>query len=231
MGAYAGGASLISIPFLIFMGIPPEIAIATNRVAQTGLTLSIVLRFLRSGKILWTFVPVLSILAVLGGVIGAQTVTVLDPKILPRIIGIIILAFLPVLLMQKKLAVENTVATHKKWQLLLGSLLYFLIMIFGGFFGGGAMIMMAIVTTTFFGFSILQANATNNVPWLLLCLSAVCVFISKGLVDWPLALVLLAGTSLGGYLGAHLALKQGDKLVKKIFIAISALSGLVLILK
>jgi uncharacterized membrane protein YfcA len=228
MGAYAGGASLISIPFLIFIGIPPDIAVATNRVAQTGLTFSIIMRFLRSDKIQWRYVPFFSVLAIGGGVIGAHILTAVDPKILQKILGAIILTFVPLLLLNNRITSENTAATHKSWHFWVGYFCYFLIMVFGGFFGGGAMIMMALVTTALFRFSILQSNATNNVSWLLLCLSAVYVFIHKGLVDWPVAYVLLVGTSLGGYLGAHFAIAQGEKMVKKIFIGISMVSGLVL---
>ena len=230
MGAYAGGASLISIPFLIFIGITPDIAVATNRVAQTGLTFTIVLRFLRSDKIQWRFVPIFSALAIIGGVIGAHIVTVIDPKFLQHMLGVIILAFVPVMLFKNRL-LKDTPAPHPLWHLTLGYFCYFLVMIFGGFCGGGAMIMMVVITTAFFGFSILQANATNNVSWLLLCLSAVFIFLHKGLINWPVACALMVGTSLGGYFGAHLALAQGEKTVKRIFVGISLFSGVVLLLK
>ena len=231
IGAYAGGASLISIPFLIFIGVPPTIAVATNRVAQTGLTFAIILRFLRSNKIQWKFIPLFATLAIIGGIIGAHIVAYIDPDYLKRILGIIILVFVPLMILKDRFASEDKTTERKFWKLGVGVFCYFLIMIFGGFCGGGAMIMMAVVTTAFFGFTILEANATNNVSWLLLCLSAVYVFLEKGLINWPLAFVLLIGTSCGGYLGANMALAQGERIVKKVFIVLSLAAGLILLIK
>ena len=229
IGSYVGGAALLSIPFLIFIGLPPAAAVATYRLASTGMTFANVARFLRSDKIQWKFVGVLSVLAIAGGVIGAHIVIGIEPKHLQLILGLIILALVPVIVLKDRFATEDTQKVHKPWHLWLGYFLWFLIAIFGGFCGSGAMIMMVLVTTSLFGFTILQANATNNVPWLLLCFASLYVFIRQDLIDWSTGAALLAGTLIGGYLGAHVALAQGDRIVKKAFIVLTVISGLVLV--
>ena len=70
----------------------------------------------------------------------------------------------------------------------------------------------------FFGFTINQSSATQKIPGLVATLTALTIFILHGLVNWHFGLVLFAGMVIGGYLGAHLALKMGNAWVKVVFV-------------
>ncbi len=231
VGAFVGGASLISIPFLILTGLPANIALATNRFAATGMTASIVFRFFRSGKVQWKMLPFLTVLAVTGGIIGAHIVVTTNPDLIRIILAIITISMALVMMIKDRLIREGRQLVPRKHHRVIGYILYFLIMIFGGFCGGGSMLLLVATTTIFFGFTVLEANATNNIPWLILCLVALAIFIFNGLVNWQYGVVLLIGQTAGGYLGADRALAVGEGTVKKAYIALCLVSGMLLLFK
>ena len=72
IGSMVGSGGLISIPFLIFLGLPPHIAIATNRVGAFGLQLGALARFLKSKEIAWKYVGWFSVLALVAGQVGSR---------------------------------------------------------------------------------------------------------------------------------------------------------------
>ena len=102
-------------------------------------------------------------------------------------------------------------------------------MIFGGFFGGGAGTLVLYTLMIFFGFTIIEANATDIIPWFLLSLSGFIIFAINGIVDYGLGIALFLGMLAGGNLGAHTAIKQGNQWVKVIFTIVVIISGIKLL--
>ncbi|MEA2003921.1 MAG: sulfite exporter TauE/SafE family protein [archaeon] len=93
-------------------------------------------------------------------------------------------------------------------------------MIFGGFFGGGAGTLMFYILMYFFGFTIIQANATSIIPWFVMSITSLIIFIINGIVVYQVGISLFAGMLAGGYLGAHIAIRKGDRWVRIIFLAV-----------
>jgi len=69
----------------------------------------------------------------------------------------------------------------------------------------------------FFRFTIIEANATGIIPWFVLSITSLVLFVSNGLVDYKNGVVLLIGMTIDGYVGAHTALKKGNAWIKQLF--------------
>jgi uncharacterized membrane protein YfcA len=222
-----GSGGLISIPFLIFLGLPPPVAIATDRLGMVGQTLAALFKFGKAKKIIWRYVPFFTALALLGSFLGANILLNLDPQVFPKVIGVILFASLSLLFLKRNLGLERIITTSGRKA--LGFFLYFLLTIFAGFFGAGAGPLFGYTYMFFFGLTIIETKATDIIPWVALALSSLLIFLSRGLVDYQRGVFLLAGMALGGYLGAHLTLKVGDLWVRRLFVAVVLVSGVKLL--
>ncbi len=227
IGSMVGSGGLISIPFLIFIGLPPQVAIATNRMGGVGLSLGAIPKFWKAKKILWKYVPIFALISIAGAYVGANILLSIDEALLNTIVAVILLLMLPLLLIKKEIGVKKKDVSKTKNA--IGYVLYFLIMIFGGFFGGGAGTLVFYTLMFFFGFTIIEANATDIIPWFLLSIVALIVFAFKGIVDYGSGIALFLGMLIGGYLGAHTAIKKGNEWVKIIFIVVVVLSSIKLL--
>jgi len=227
IGSMVGSGGLLSIPFLILVGLPPQVAIATNKMGAVGLSLGAIPKFWKAKKILWKYVPLFALISIVGAYIGANILLSINEEVLSTIVGIIILLMLPLLLIKKEIGIKrNDVTKTKK---IIGYVLYFLVMIFGGFFGGGAGTLVFYTLMIFFGFTIIEANATDIIPWFLLSLSSLIIFAINGIVDYGLGIALFLGMLAGGYLGACTAIKKGNQWVKILFIIVVIISGVKLL--
>jgi uncharacterized membrane protein YfcA len=227
IGSMVGSGGLISIPFLIFLGLPPHIAIATNRVGAVGLQLGALARFMKSNEIAWKYTVWLSALALVAAQVGSRLLLQTDEALLKKIIVAIILLALPSIFLNRAIGVENkNVSGIRK---AIGYVLVFLVFVYQAFFGGGAATQLVYVMMFFFGMTINRASATNKIPGLFLGLSTLFVFISHGIVNWTYGIDLFFGMVVGGYLGAHTALKKGNAWVKVLFAIIVVLSALKLL--
>lgn len=228
IGSIAGNGGLISIPFLIFLGLPPHVAIATNKMGAVGMGIGSISKFWKAKKIVWKYVPFFSVISLIGAYIGANMLLSVNEEVLNKIIGGILILLIPMLFMKKDFGIKTKdIGKTKK---IFGYILYFCIMIFGGFFGGGAGSLILSTLMIFFGLTILEANATNHIPWLLLSAFSLIIFCINGIVNYEMGTALFLGMLIGGYLGTHTALKNGDQWVKVVFGIVVVVSGIKLLL-
>lgn len=206
---------LLSIPLLIFIGLAPHVAIATDRFCLVGQTLAAMFRFQQSKKIRWEYIPIFSVLALVGGFIGANILLQFEPRSLERIIGFVLLAVLPLLFLKQHIGIQRGNVTSSKR--LIGFLLYFAIMMYNGFFGAGAGPLTIYVSMMLFGFTIVEYNATATIPWFLLSIVSLAVFAQHNIVDYRSGIFLLIGMTMGGYVGAHTLIKIGNIWAKRVF--------------
>ncbi len=214
-GTMVGGGTLLSLPFLMLIGLPPQVAVATERFGGLGQTLAAFYKFARSKKIEWQYVPLLSVVSSVGSIIGAQILVSISPALLHNAIGIILLALLPLSFLKRNLGIEHNKVSNTK--IIIGSVIYFFVQIFASFFGGGTGILIAYTLMFFFGLTILEATATKIIPWFFLSLFSLFIFAQNGIINYKLGIILLAGMTVGGYLGAHIAIKKGDRWIKRLF--------------
>jgi uncharacterized protein len=219
----AGG--LISVPALLFLGLPPQIVIATDRFGTLGQTITAFFEFWKAKKIVWKYVVLLSIISLVASLIGANILVNIDPKIIQKIIGVLLIVLLPMIFIKPDLGVEQTKPKNK----VVGLILYFFIMILGGFFGAGTGPLIFYALTYFLGFTMIEVIATGVIPWFILSVSSVIIFALHGIINYKVGIVLFVGMAIGGYVGAHMAIKKGEIWVKRLFILFVVASSIKLL--
>ena len=208
VGTMVGGGSLLSIPFLIFVGLPPQVAIATDRFAGLGAAITALYKFWKTQRIVWKFVPILAVASLAGSVTGASILLNVDPDLLEPVVGILLLALLPVLFLTRDLGLEAREMSRTR--IAVGLAIYLLVQVLAGFFGAGTGTLIFYTLMMFFGITIIQVAATQILPFMVLTVSSLILFALNGIIDYRIGMVLMAGTAVGGYLGAHIAITSGE---------------------
>lgn len=226
-GTMVGGGTLLSLPLLIIAGLPPQVAIATERFGGLGQTTASFLKFSGSKKIVWKYVTLLTVISLAGSLIGSNILIKTDPRRLHSVVGLTLIFLLPLIFLKPDLGIQNVKTSKNK--IVAGSLIYFLIQTFAAFFGGGTGILASFILMFFFGLTIIESTATKIIPWFFLSTSSLAIFALNGIVNYKIGAILLMGMVLGGYTGAHVALKKGDAWVRRLFSVLVFISTLKLL--
>ena len=229
IGTMVGGGSLLSIPVLIFLGVPPQVAIATDRFAGLGAAATALYRYSGAGKVVWRHVPLLCLLSVIGALIGSTVLIRVDPEILQPAIPFLLVALLPVLFLKRDLGVAAREVTQR--QLIWGFLLYFLLQVLSGFFHAGMGTVIFFILMAFVGLTIVEVAATQMLPFIALAIASSLLFAWNGLIDFRVGLVLMAGGTVGGHLGARFAVRYGERWVRRLFVVMVVASAAMLVLR
>ncbi|MBU0975256.1 MAG: sulfite exporter TauE/SafE family protein [Patescibacteria group bacterium] len=222
-----GSGGLISVPSLIFIGLPPQIAIGTDRFGMIGQILSALVKFSRAKKINWKYVPIFTLLGFVGAIVGANILLGIEEDRFETIIGVLLFILLPLVFFKSKIGIKKRKTA--KLQKGIGLTIYLFLMIFSGFFGAGVGPIMLYTVIYFLGFTIIESIATSMIPWFVLSISSLVIFANNGLIDYQKGIFLLIGMTIGGYLGAHIALQKGDVWIKRLFAVVIIVSGIKLL--
>lgn len=215
IGAMVGGGGLISIPLLIFLGLPPQVAIATNKFGSAGLTIGAVIKFWKSGHILWSYILPLTLVSGIAAFIGSHILLAVNKEFLQSMVGVVLLVILPFVIFKKKTGMEHqSVSTLRRG---IGYVLYFFVEIYGAFFGAGAATFKYYVLMTCFGTTIIEASAVSKIPSFTMTMVSLVIFAYSGILDYRYGAALFLGMLVGGWIGAHIAIKKGNAWVKVFF--------------
>ena len=215
----AGGGSMLTLPALIFFGLPPSLANGTNRVAVLIQCIIATASFHKNGVSRFRFALILSVPAVLGAIVGAQISVSLPDRLFQSIIAIVILFMVALTIWNPtpKNYPHETPAGKRK---ILSIVVFFFIGMYGGFIQVGVGYPMTAALTVLCGFDLVLTAGVKVFMVGLFTAAALIVFIVNGEVDWSYALVLSLGNGLGGWLGTKIALKKGENWIK-IVLAVS----------
>lgn len=222
--AIAGGASLFTFPALLFAGLPPIVANASNAMA---VTVSNGAGFLGDLKKMppATFSFFLSLaVAIVGGGLGALLLLVTPEKTftnsVPALIGLATLLFAFSKAIQKFLTrALGGGGDHSQLQhmLLLPTALY------GGYFGAGVGVIILSVLSATSTSDLRSLNVLKNLFAFLMNASAIIFFIWFGLIDWQHTLVMMVGTLAGGFAGIKMTKILFPATVRTVIISCGAL--------
>jgi uncharacterized membrane protein YfcA len=227
IGAIGGGGSLVSISLLFALGVSPQIALATNKFGGLGSAMGSLYKYIREGKVVWKFVLGLCIAGVLGSLVGSQILLTIDTEILKKVTGILLLLIVPTLFIKKDFGVQNIQTSRVKK--VIGHFFYFLFAIISSFFGGlGPIMILDVIFLS--GLPFIKANATEYFSSFILSIVSTVIFMINGIVDYRIGALLFVGMLIGGYIGAHVAIKKGDAWVKVFFMCIVVASALKILL-
>ena len=228
--AFAAIGGMIAIPSLILLGLPPHTAMASDRFGTLGATFSMFIKHAQAGTIKWKWVPLFVVLALIGGMGGTLIAVELNPEMLKNVLAACILITLPAMIYKGEIGVENLSAQKPKWMIALGLVLFLFILVYSGLVGMGTGTFLILVLCGLLGFTILQVQGTMTLPWIVVGLSSSYVFWQADLINWYACFAMLAGMTLGGYIGSHYAISMGNQKLKKYIIAACLISATVLIL-
>ncbi len=212
----AGGGSFLTLPILIFMGLPVPVANGTNRISIFIQNIGAVWGFGRHKVIPWRFALRASAVAAVGAGFGATAVFWVDDATFKRLLAFLMVAVTLWTLVGKggKGAAEatNDGKGLPLWAEMVG---FFCVGIYGGFVQAGVgFFLLAMLTMS--GYDMVRGNAVKVVCVLAFSLVAIVIFISKGAVNWPLGLSLAAGSLIGSQIGVKLTVTKGHRWVKSV---------------
>jgi uncharacterized protein len=210
LNSVAGGGSFIAFPALLFSGVPPIPANATNTIALwTAAAASGGAYRKRLDIARRVMIPLLSA-SLIGGVTGAILLLKTPAQTFMRLIPWLILGATLLFAFGRRLATgRKSVVEHERSgsELAAAALFQLAVAVYGGYFGGGMGIVMLAMLATLGMNDIHSMNALKSVMGFVINGVAVVVFVVEKAVYWKHGIIMIAGGILGGYLGAHYAQK------------------------
>jgi uncharacterized protein len=216
-----GSTSLTTVPVMIALGIEAHVAVATNMLALTLMSVGGSLPFMGKGALSRSrLLPSIG-LTIIGSGLGALLLLLLTVplKALQITIAVTMIGVAVFSVLNKNLGQANHDAPTSQFGVVSGYTATFLLAIYGGFFGGGYVTMLTAAFVVFSGMTFLQAVATTKVINVFSSGVATLVFIWRGIVDLRLGIVLGVSMFLGALLGARIALLLSTIWLRRIFIA------------
>lgn len=213
----AGGGSLITLPLLIFMGLPSAEANATNRIGVLLQSVTAVGGFRSKGVSAFPFAIWVSLTALAGCLIGVQLAVEIRSDLFNRVLAVVMVVVMVLTVWKPKTSVtQGPSPSHKSTGLSL--LIFFFIGIYGGFIQAGVGFLMIAALTGIQHFDLAKTNSIKSVVVVSYTLLAVVLFWQQGLMRWDYGLVLAAGGSAGSWLAARWSVGKDDKWIRLILI-------------
>lgn len=224
----AGSGSLITLPLLMALGLPANIANGTNRIGVLFQNAVAVASF-RKQKILHYKISLkLVVPSVIGSVIGALIAVDINEEIMTKTIGglLLFMFFLILLKPSRWLREKQDMAAVPYW---LQAIIFFVIGIYGGFIQAGVGFFLLAGLVLGAGYDLVSANAVKVLIVLAFTIFALAVFIMNDQVNYIYGFILAAGNMVGAYIGARFAVKWGPKFVRYLLLIILVIAGVKLL--
>jgi uncharacterized protein len=216
--AIAGGGGLITVPALLAAGLPPQLALGTNKGSSVWGSGSASVAFWRAGRIDRKQAAFAFPLGFIGSLIGANLVLGISKDALrPVVIAMLIFAAV-VMVVKKPTRIDDADVPRRRP---VAALLAFVIGAYDGFFGPGTGTFLIVGFVALCGRSLVHASADAKVVNLASNLAAVLMFAHAGTIDWSVALPMAVGQLLGGIVGTHFALRGGARVVRIMVLLVS----------
>jgi uncharacterized membrane protein YfcA len=221
LDAIGGGGGLLTVPALLWAGLPPHAALATNKGQSVFGSFAALVRFARGGLVDPARAKVTFPLGLAGSLAGAALVLAVPASALrPAVIALLAFAALFVGLRGAPPArLED--APPRRGALAIAGAIALAAGAYDGFFGPGTGTFLIVGFVALLGDGLAHASAGAKVVNFASNLAALALFAAKGTVVWRVALPMAACQLAGGWLGAHLAIRRGDALVRRVVVAVA----------
>ncbi len=213
--AIAGGGGLITIPTFLLTGLPPTVALGTNKFVMTTGTIVSAVRYVLHGRVLWRIAAAGIPCSLLGSALGAHAVSQLSPSYVRGTILILLPIAAAFTLLPRP---KHHVSLPLHWRSLrLWLTIPFIGLGIGwydGFFGPGTGSLLILALYGISRISLLHSVAVGRLFNLASNIAALAVFMWHDQVRYALALPLAIACIAGNYVGSHFALRRGDRLIR-----------------
>jgi uncharacterized membrane protein YfcA len=216
--AIAGGGGLISVPTLLWAGLPPQLALGTNKMQSTWGTLIAVLRYHRAGLVHWRDLRLVVAVTFAAALLGTWTVTRVSNELLARVVPWLLLAVAAYTLLSPRFGRHPVRARlgPAPFALLCGSAIGY----YDGFFGPGTGSFWTIACLSLLGLELTRATAYTKVVNLASNLASLLVFTLALRIRYDVAAVMITGQLLGARLGSGLVIRHGAPFVRIVFLTV-----------
>ncbi|MSN24874.1 MAG: TSUP family transporter [Geobacter sp.] len=212
----AGGGGLITVPVLLGIGLPPQVALGTNKLQASFGSGSAMLHFVRAGTVKLSDCWIGILWTTIGATLGVWALQLLDATLLKQLIPWLLAIIAIYTLLSPKLGAEDSHARFKNgpFYLLFGLSLGF----YDGFFGPGTGSFWTMALMLLLGCSMLRATATTKVMNFTSNFVSLIFFLSVGQVRFVEGFVMGVGQFLGARVGSRLVIKRGTAFIRPVFI-------------
>ncbi len=217
--AIAGGGGLIAIPALLAAGIPPVTAFGTNKVQSVVGTIIAAGTYWRKGYVSLRALAIAVPVTFAGAFLGALAVKSIDTTLLSYAVPVMLIGVALYFAFSPKLTDEDSRARYDF--AVFVPVMGFVIGFYDGAIGPGTGSFMTLGFVTLFGLGLTRAAGHTKVLNLTSNLGALALFIPTGHVIWPVALVMIVGQVIGGYLGALTGIRFGARIIRPLVVVIS----------
>lgn len=226
-----GGAGLIQLPALIFLGLPFGIALATHKVATIALGIGATARHLKENKIERDLALVMVLSGLPGVVLGASFILQIPDQIAKTALGLLTMGLGIYSFLSPQLGQSSQPKNRQFSGYVIGGLVLFGIGILNGSLTSGTGLFVTLWLIRWFGLDYKLAVAYTLVFVGLFWNASGAVTLGLlGDIHWLWIPALLLGSFIGGYIGAHLSIVKGNKVIKRSFEIVTLLIGLKLVL-
>ena len=213
----AGGGSLLTMPLLIFMGLPSAEANASNRVALFIQNIFSVAGFKSKGISAFPFAIWVALSASAGAFLGSRIAVDTNDLVFNRILAVVMLMVIGLVVLKPKIK-EQVEEMMSKQKTAISVFLFFIIGIYGGFIQAGVGFLIMAALTGVHGFNMAKTNSIK--VFVILCYSvmALLVFWFEDKIRWEYGLILAIGNSTGGWISSRWSVGKSDRLIKNILV-------------
>lgn len=216
--AIAGGGGLLTVPALLSAGLPPVMALGTNKIQSSFGTAIATYSFARAGQI--QFRPmVFPVAGALGGsMLGAGIMQRVDPGFLAALVPALLIAIALYFLFARSMGDEDR---HQRISTITYTGAAAALGFYDGFFGPGAGSFYLASLITLLGFGLLRATAHTKLLNLSSNIGAIIILGSAGQVHWQIGLAMAGAAMIGARIGSMTALRFGSRLIRPLLVVIS----------
>jgi hypothetical protein len=221
----AGGGSLLTLPLLIFFGLPPATANGTNRIAIFVSTSSATLGFRSKNVNSFPFSIYLGITALLGALIGARIAVEIDGLLFNKILAIIMMVFVVLMAFKPNYKSELLEPKTTGKTLIWSMIAFFFIGIYGGFINAGIGFIIMLFLNYVNKLDLVRVNATKVVLIFIYTTGALTTFVLSGHINLKYGIALAIGNAAGAFFASRYSVRKGEGVIKIVmFVMVIAIS-------
>jgi uncharacterized protein len=217
--AIAGGGGLVTVPALLAAGLPPHVALATNKGQASFGAISSFTSFWMKKGIDRNRAPLGFVCGMLGALAGARVLLLVRPEPLKPVVLVLLLVAAGLVAYPRK----PKTGVARSWAMYGLAPVAFALGFYDGFFGPGTGSMLIVAFVLLFGDTLTRASGNAKVVNLASNLASLALFTWRGTVEWKIAIPMAAANALGAFVGARLAVKRGDNFVRFVVLVVVAL--------
>ncbi|MGE5627196.1 MAG: TSUP family transporter [Solirubrobacterales bacterium] len=217
----AGGGGIITVPAFLMAGVPPHIALGTNKFASTCASFTSSVKFATSSKVDFKLIKILAPFTIIGAVLGVNSVLAVNGGFLNTVVLILLTLVGLYSLFSKTVGVNDNFKGLNKKNIVSGIFLAIGLGFYDGFFGPGTGSFLIFGMIGVYGFDFVRAGGNGKVLNFLSNITSLIVFAFNFQINYSIGIPVALSMILGARFGTTLALNKGAKLMKPIFVTMS----------